>query len=420
MIEVQAIVVAASLLAIALPFAGIMIGLRRVLPLQLVLFSVAHVYPGGLALIATILGLALVEYWRRPALPLPVTLVLVWVVWALLVLLSFSWGLPSPSQISQIVQFAVYGAVVVGLTIVLRVTPGLREELIRAMVLSAFVLSLVMILMFRGGLLPDGLPFVTIGPNEHSMILILLGVVPALYLQATGTTRERVSAWVTIATSALAMNAAQSRGGIAIALALVAGTLVYSLSRRRLWVTVLLGLVVVLAALQVLQASGLTAMLVGTPSFSDLERLGLLQASLRLYLERPVFGWGWGTIDILMPKAPETVNAYPHAHNTFAHFAVEQGAFGLALLLILFVHVLVVAARRKADGYQTEFLLPLLLGLALFSTSLVEDIFYGASRALAAVLMLALIHGFVPQVSRTSRPAAHASASSMSRIPPRD
>jgi O-antigen ligase len=392
----QAVVVMASLLAIALPLVGVMVGFRRVLPAQVMLFPVAHVYAGGLALIGTIMALAVAEFWRRPRVPVPGTVVLVWLGWAALVIISLSWGPPTPRQASQTIQFALYGAVAVALTAVLRVTPGLRERLIRAMVASAFLLSLVMIYMFRGGLLPDGLPFVTIGPNEHSMVLILMGVVPALYLHATGTTREKVAAWVTIGVSLVAMNVSETRGGLAITLALVAGGLVYTLTSRRLWLSAALGLVVLVAVVQVLQTAGLMAMFMGTPSFSDLERLGLLQASLRLFLERPLFGWGWGTIDALMPLVPETVNSYPHAHNTYAHFAVEQGIAGLALLVLLFGHVLVVAGRRKAEGYHNEFLLPLLLGLSLIATSLIEDLFYGASRALAAVLMIALVHGFVP------------------------
>jgi O-antigen ligase len=417
--EVQIIVVGASLLTLLLPFVGLLVGFRRVLPTQLVLFPTAHVYPGGMALIATILGLAFFESWRRPSLPVPITLLLVWVGWALLVLCSLAGGLPSTTQISQIVQFAVYGAVVIGLTVVLRVAPRLREKLIHAMVLSAFVLSLVMILMFRGGIRPDGLPFVTIGPNEHSMVLVLMGVVPSLYLQTMGNYRERMSAWITIIVSLTAMLMAESRGGIAIALALITGTLSYSITSRRLWIAVTLHLAFISAVLQMLQAAGLTAMLLGAASFSDLERLALVQASLRLFLERPLLGWGWGTIDAIMPMVPETVNSYPHAHNTFAHFAIEQGVLGLALLLILIFQVFLVATRRKAEGYNAESLFAILLGMALIATSLVEDLFYGASRAMAVVLTLAVIHGFVPQEVRNSRTTPKSALSMLLHIPSR-
>lgn len=391
---IQLIVLVASLVAVALPVVGIVRGFGRVLRPQLLVFPVAHVYAGGLALMATVAGFLVTDLFGRGSPRLPMTLVALWCAWAALSVVSFAGvGVPGPRAMLQTAQFAAYGVTAIGLAVVLRQRPALRTRIVLTAAASSVLLAITMMLMFRNGITEAGIPFVTIGANEHSIVLVYLAIIPACWMFVHGRGLWRVAAIATAVLALAAMQVAQARGPSAIAAAMLAGTLVYRFVGNRAWLATIMVLIGVFLTARLLDVAGVLALVFSTDNFSNLERLGLLQASYRLFMERPLFGWGWGNLDAVIPGAFETVGSYPHAHNTYAHFAVELGIGGLILQSVLYGHLLWRALRQKARGRHDEFLMAALLFVALLATSLVEDLVYGGSRALVVMVLLGLVHG---------------------------
>lgn len=385
----ELIILGATALTLAFPLVAAALGMRRTIGMQLVLLPIAHVYAGGLALFGTVAINFLRQLLGNERLVLPGTPVAIWAAWAVIVAAGFARGIPGAGELSQIAQFAFYGALLIFATSAMLEDRRVWELVIRGLLWGSIVLGGVMVLGF--GILNGALetvPLSTIGRNEHSVVLVFTAIVPAAWVMASGGPKRLAIAAVVAAV--LAARAAEARGPLSIALAMLGGVAAYRFASRRVFGTIVLMIIGGAFASQWIDWAPIVAALFGQDNFSNLERLGLLQASLRLFLEQPLLGWGWGSLDNLMPRVPETIGSYPHAHNTFAHFAVELGILGLAILVALIAQPIVGAVRAYRQKRRADFIFLAALGVAFLATSLIEDLVYGATRAVPLMIVLAV------------------------------
>ncbi len=111
---------------------------------------------------------------------------------------------------------------------------------------------------------------------------------------------------------------------------------------------------------------------------SNLERINRWNSAIRMWQERPVFGWGPGTY--MFQYAPFQASAdrtiistnfglQGNAHSEYLGPLSEQGLFGALLMLALIIVTSVVALRlyrRLPDGADRRLLIALYLGLVTY------------------------------------------------------
>jgi O-antigen ligase len=98
-------------------------------------------------------------------------------------------------------------------------------------------------------------------------------------------------------------------------------------------------------------------------------RLNIDRDGLRMFVQRPLLGWGLGTFPIIYPKFRSfyTDLYVDHAHNDYIQLLVETGSVGLGLMLWFVAMALTNAARKiKRYGLHTNGLIGMatLLGIA--------------------------------------------------------
>ncbi len=78
-------------------------------------------------------------------------------------------------------------------------------------------------------------------------------------------------------------------------------------------------------------------------------RFAIWESTLKMFLARPLTGWGWGTFKYVYPlfKSPGVWYAVPHAHNEFIQLLGEGGLAGFFVVLGCLVGVL----RRLIKNY---------------------------------------------------------------------
>jgi O-antigen ligase len=99
-------------------------------------------------------------------------------------------------------------------------------------------------------------------------------------------------------------------------------------------------------------------------------RLPVVLASINMFVEKPVFGWGYNNFDLYDRQfqgrvgdlaAPEKDHA---SHNVYLTIAAEQGAVGLLLFLLPVVGLFTASLRKwpslAADGFWSRKLLVIL------------------------------------------------------------
>ncbi len=389
-----------ALFAVAAP-------LRAVLPAQLALLPFADVYTGGIAVLASLLASSLATVMGGSDLPLSRFLLGFWLAWAGVASISFFASHATPRDLFQLAEFLMYGGIAILVAAKVQDRNRLIDSCLRGCRVGAALLS-VGFVMF--GATNTDTPAFGIGSNEGSFVIVVMGVVPAL---ATVWTRpDSIGTTLLVLTQLVlayaAVSAAESRSSQIVILALLLVTVVVRSVRRYRWK----GILFWVGAVLISWVTAVPRLLAGVvadsgTNFSDLERVGLLVASWRLFAERPWFGWGWGSVDSLIPQVPETTLSYPHPHNTYAHFAVELGLPGLLLILTLYAALgfkgIALAHRRDPRAG-----LAWLLAVSLAVMSMVDDIFYGASRGVPAAALIGLVFG----VTAASAPRLVGAASS--------
>ena len=123
-------------------------------------------------------------------------------------------------------------------------------------------------------------------------------------------------------------------------------------------------------------------------NYSNLERFIMLFASYELFLEKPLLGWGWGSIDSLFNSISYLKLNHPHPHNSFAHILVELGIFGFISFIIYKSLFFVFFLKTKNSPFK---LYGLYCFISLMLTSMIDVIFFGVSRGLPISICLGLV-----------------------------
>lgn len=182
--------------------------------------------------------------------------------------------------------------------------------------------------------------------------------------------------WIMIALTALYwVLASQSRGAImSLAVTLVVVAMLMAYFRRQRATLFLFALVGVATLLAILLGGGFVAqrwpqesatlngILAGDwssiPYSSIGIRLHMLRVGWEWWLDQRWFGYGPGSVELLLDGAVQELQNYKHLHNTLIDNLVRLGAIGMLLLQALFLYVALSLWRRfKAGG------VPLSLGL---------------------------------------------------------
>lgn len=377
-------IVTATGISILLPALGLLIGFRRVVLLQIAVLPIGMIHVTGLGLAVSVVG-AMLERPRAWSV-LPKFLSTIWVIWFVVALIQLAAIGAQRRQAVQLAEFVMYGAVAVTSGAMFRASPALRDRVIRNLPLAAIPLAIVMMVAGFSGVWPHG-----IGRNETTFAIVLLGHVPLLYLYAFRL-RRRSGLLILQTIFFIVAGLAESRSGVLLMSFTTAAVVVYTLGRRRFvmiaLVTITLGSAVWFSGLGRMAATAVEATVESNPRSNE-ERLALLHASWRLVRERPVLGWGWGSIEVVLPLATETRKPRMHPHNAYAHAAVEMGVVGMLLLLTLYGEIALRAVgmmRHRNRGAVFNF--SAFVALALLSMT--DVVFYGASRGLVACVLLGL------------------------------
>jgi O-antigen ligase len=246
------------------------------------------------------------------------------------------------------------------------------------------------------------------GPlNDRNAFAATLNLLwfPIVYLFVTSA--HLMTSRLAVFTSALAvfvigfgLFATTSRGGI-LAWALLLPILLwaayqYTKSIKTIIYVLVLSFVGYVSSSYFLNSSIADRTFVLTQDPSTQARLQLWQSTLKMALDHPVLGTGWGTFAYYYPayRLPiEKSTAGFFAHNDYLQFAAEGGVFAMLLLIAIMVGVL---WKVKENFNQTETVrfesVALLLGvLALFVHAAVNFIFYFSFMSAVAGLYLARV-----------------------------
>ncbi len=370
---------------------------RSVFPLlgTIFLLPVANIYVGGIGFFVGLLATTIISNASETDLRHARWFFGLWAAWLLWTTIGLFSIEATWRQLLQAIEFLFYGVLAWQVTTICKTDSQLFVRILISGILGCVALSLIATLAFvvSGAEWPSGI----LGRNEAAFVIVALGLIPALYLLARPTWLVRIPPMRPQLLSAIVLfvfTAAllEARAAMATAALLIVYTLAFGVLRRRAVGAAAVGAVLGLSGLVAGLASGVLIQSADlSASFSNLERLSLLQASFRLFLERPILGWGWGSIDALIPVVPETVLSYPHPHNSLAHFAVELGIFGVVLFVLLAFRPLARAISLSKRGFQSEALFCISASACIFLLGMTGVVFYGASRAIPAVILLAMV-----------------------------
>lgn len=193
------------------------------------------------------------------------------------------------------------------------------------------------------------------GPFSHYQTFAGVLLIGDLMLVARMATRggwRRPWTWAALAVINWALMLSLTRGSwVAIALTLA----VYALFRARRYLLVYVAVVALLLALMPASWVERVDSIRDLSDASNYDRLCMVEASLYMIGERPLFGLGPGMVEerypiYRHPSAPRY--AVPHLHNTFLQIASERGLISLGAYLWLMVAAFVLAYRayRREGG----------------------------------------------------------------------
>jgi len=385
----HAIYIGSTLLILAsiLAFPVFKVSVARTFQLQLVLVCVADIYASGLAL-----GFTCVFAAMSGPLVIPKQALLAWGVWAIAMICAIWNNGYTLRMLFQVVEMFYYLAIIV-LAASLAERAGGRRRILWGLTLGGLLLALTFLAMplLYSGSWSAGLR----GRNEGSLVLVFAGIIAPLTLSFWATRRTKLLLFTVSISSVAATFVAESRAssllGCAILVA-VAFVHVFGLSAMRFAMS---GIVLAGLAMQSPVVHERLDRLFDTErNFSNIERLAMIETCLDLFYEKPLTGWGWGSLEGLLPRRSHTRLDYPHPHNTYVHFAAELGTLGLIGLSILYGSVGSVALGNYASNRVHETVFVALSGSAIVALGFVEDYFYGGSRGVIVAVVLGVIFSY--------------------------
>lgn len=190
--------------------------------------------------------------------------------------------------------------------------------------------------------------------------------------------------WLFVATNVVALGMSQSRTSIvALVLAIALAGLVRASTARlaMLFLAICTGIIF----FAVIDFDLLFSLLSRSGDVSEITtgtgRTRIWTTAIDLISQRPVFGWGYASSNVLLPAASGDVgHTATHAHNAFLQIALSTGLVGLFVFCALIV-IKTYYAVRSGERLNTALIFFMLIG------GLTEPIaFYGVASATALVL----------------------------------
>lgn len=284
---------------------------------------------------------------------------------------------------SELLQLSLYLFLFVSLATYLRTGEDVQRLLI-ASILGCCAGSILALFSLTLDWTSSPHIFIGRGSNEGSIFLALVGVVPsAVMLARTRNPIYLLAAGLLVYLQFLAT----SRGSMAVsALALlIAGYF---------WTRLLVARVaILLTGLAVLFRSvpQLLRLYEAQINFSALERLALIEHGLALADQKPWTGWGWGSAFDLAGSMPNTVQIYPHFHNTYIQLIVEVGILGwiiLGFFVTLFLRWGWLATKRIKQPAVAALIT--CTGVCLAVAFIFDSMLFGADRSVQVIILMAL------------------------------
>jgi O-antigen ligase len=387
----------------------IFIGVRRAVWVQIAFLPIANVYVAGLCLAYSIFVffVSKAKFNGNFRIGIPKIVIYLWGLWLIGVLIGFLLNDLDVRAVFQMAEFFFYGLVVVFIYNLARDSRQAVGQLYVCLTVSSFFLSLLLLVAGWGAVeWPQSL----IGRNEGAFVLVCTGLASSLWLMQRVSGYKKLLLGLNVLTVMSAiLFASESRSGLVVGLLSVGVylALVYQQAFKFLYVMTFL---VFSAGLVYWFWEPIYFYLLPEVSHSNSERYALLEGSYWLFEEKPFFGWGWGSVERLMPSVKLTVKDAVHPHSSLARFAVEMGILGVILLFGIFSIFLFGAIEALRAKMFDDFALQISMLLVVFLFSFVEVMFFGASRALVVSILLGLSLALKFQSAtrrRKSKEAAH-------------
>ncbi|MGA8761520.1 MAG: O-antigen ligase family protein [Candidatus Sulfotelmatobacter sp.] len=199
--------------------------------------------------------------------------------------------------------------------------------------------------------------------NHYAGLMEMLAPIPLiLSLTRLAPSKVRMAAAVAAALMAGTIFLSGSRGGmLAIATELIVLAILLTKQRRGLRTAVGIGLfLAIVLTMLIWIGGGELSRRIATisPAHTDLTsdlRAGINRDGLRMFVKRPVLGWGLGTFPLVYPEFRSFytnffVNA---AHNDYLQLLVETGLLGVAIM-IWFLIVVYRGAIKKLSNWTGD------------------------------------------------------------------
>lgn len=284
--------------------------------------------------------------------------------------------------ISELLQLLLYIFTYIQLQSVLRQS-GQMERLVRLSVPAAMAVAILGLVLERSGLTEAPAIFLDRGGNEGSTFLLLMGVVPSVFMFLKNRNLVYI---LCIFMLTFVQLEATSRANVALS-ALCFLAIGFFIWKDRL-PRVVLSLIVV-AALYV-NIDFIEAAWDQQQNYSALERTALYEAGIKLWLDSPWIGWGWGATSELVPRIVLTGSEYPHFHSTYIQFIVELGVLGVLIAGLWIIVAFAIMLYGAFGHFRQQYAAYLVLSsFSLLSSGFTEAMIFGADRAIQVVFISA-------------------------------
>jgi O-antigen ligase len=371
------------------------IGIRATIYLQLVFLPFTNPYVAGMSLFfswAIALYMSIGRGKRK--LYFPKALTLISAFWICTSLLSFYSNGISERGLFQWAEFVLYGLMAFFLCNASKIERLEIRKLVKSLTLGGMLVAPFLIHVKNTYSHPWP-TYAILGPNEGSFYLVLTGILLPLLLIPTSSRSGKLFWWLCIAFSIYSAHELESRASLAVGIAIVSSYFPLCLVKRKTHLAIAAAVFCCLTLLSYNRVLDYIDTNMGNTldfdtNFSNNERLAMLELSYEHMIDKPLLGWGWGTVDQIFTHTIRTKGVYPHPHSSYARFGVELGVSGVLILIVLYVSIAFYSLKQLSHNRFVAFRFMLNLSAVLAISSLVEVIFYGASRGVIASIMIGL------------------------------
>lgn len=339
------------------------------------LFFIGNIYLYGFTLIWLLLIKIFNNYGRFKV---NFYISIISLLWILFMLISMIGNEYSIRMIYQIFEIFFY-IVLMFLCYDFFHTSNKMNELLKSLILGSTILGIYNLILING---VNNI----IGVNESSLIIVLFGIIlPLLYYDKTS------SFWwlllVLLNFSIIFILEARAATLITLVLASIFFSHKIFTNYSKLYFLLLFGMILFIFLIEVPRSYLIQELLnkIAIQSTSTQERISMLYYGFDLFKNKPLNGYGIGSVEYLMSFSNSSFSRHPHPHNNYVYLLMEYGIFGILLKLVFTITI--IYNKFKTNNITYRFKLLFVLCFLLFSFTNV--IFYGASRMIPFCILFA-------------------------------